>query len=103
MTEKQINILKAALRLFATQGYYATSTSKVAKAAGVSEGLIFRHFGNKEGLLNAIMEMANEKTQHKMGAIVLTPDPKELLSKLIRLFWWNLSSIIAVNCCLSNG
>ena len=44
MTEKQENILKAALQLFAKEGFYATSTSKVAKLAGVSEGLIFRHF-----------------------------------------------------------
>lgn len=82
MTEKQENILKAALQLFATQGYAATSTSKVAKAAGVSEGLIFRHFGNKEGLLNAILEMASEAMQQKMAAVIMTSNPKEMLTKL---------------------
>ena len=54
MTQKKENILKAALRLFAEQGYYATSTSKIAKEAGVSEGLIFRHFGNKEKLFSVV-------------------------------------------------
>ncbi len=87
LTEKQENIVKAALRLFATQGYAATSTSKVAKEAGVSEGLIFRHFGNKEGLLNAIMEMANEHMQQNVGAIAMISDPKEMLTKLFEMLF----------------
>lgn len=87
MTEKQENILKAALQLFATQGYAATSTSKVAKAAGVSEGLIFRHFGNKEGLLEAIMEMANQSLQQNIGLLLMTSDPKEILSKLFDMMF----------------
>ena len=45
--KKKEQILNAALELFANDGFTATSTSKVAKRAGVSEGLIFRHFGNK--------------------------------------------------------
>ena len=49
MTEKQEKIVQSALQLFAQEGYHATSTSKVAKHAGVSEGLIFRHFRNKDG------------------------------------------------------
>ena len=61
MTEKQERIIASALQLFAECGYDATSTSKVAKAAGVSEGLIFRHFGNKEGLLKAIMASGAEQ------------------------------------------
>ena len=87
MTEKQENILKAALKLFAQEGYASTSTSKVAKVAGVSEGLIFRHFGNKEGLLNAILEMASEVMQQKMAAVVMTSDPKEMLSKLFEMLF----------------
>lgn len=87
MTEKQENIVKAALKLFATQGYASTSTSKVAKEAGVSEGLIFRHFGNKEGLLNAIMEMADEVMQQKIGSVMMTSDPKDLLRKLFEMLF----------------
>jgi Transcriptional regulator len=49
-------ILVAALELFGEQGYDRSPTSQIAKRAGVSEGLIFRHYGNKEGLLSAIIE-----------------------------------------------
>jgi len=85
MTEKQENILKAALKLFATEGYASTSTSKVAKAAGVSEGLIFRHFTNKEGLLNAILDKSAEAAKGMFAQIVMTTDPKEVIRKVLEL------------------
>jgi AcrR family transcriptional regulator len=55
MTEKKRAILNAALKLFSEQGYDAVPTSLIAKGAEVSEGLIFRHFHNKHGLLEAII------------------------------------------------
>ncbi|WP_420577257.1 TetR/AcrR family transcriptional regulator [Ekhidna sp.] len=85
MTEKQEKILNAALKLFAEEGFRSTSTSKVAKAAGVSEGLIFRHFTNKEGLLQAIIQMGEERAKELFSDIVLEPDAKELLRKYIEL------------------
>ncbi|MEO1449273.1 MAG: helix-turn-helix domain-containing protein [Bacteroidota bacterium] len=85
MTEKQKNILEAALKLFAVDGYNATSTSKVAKAAGVSEGLIFRHFKNKEGLLNAILEEAHQYAKLAYADIILTEAPRELIMKALSL------------------
>jgi AcrR family transcriptional regulator len=85
MTEKQQNILTAALRLFAQEGYSSTSTSKVAKAAGVSEGLIFKHFGNKEGLLAAIMEEGKSSVKTKMAEVVMSSEPKEVIRKMLEL------------------
>lgn len=85
MTEKQENILTAALELFAEEGYRSTSTSKVAKQAGVSEGLIFRHFTNKDGLLQAIIQLGEERAKELFADIVLEPDPKEMLKKYIEL------------------
>ncbi len=85
MTEKQEKILQAALQLFAKEGYHATSTSKLAKAAGVSEGLIFRHFGNKEGLLQAILEVGTDKLKDVMVDIVMEADAKEVIRKSIKL------------------
>lgn len=85
MTEKQENILQAALTLFAREGYHATSTSKVAKAAGVSEGLIFRHFGNKEGLLQAILEEGERKLRDLFVDIVMESEPKEVIRKTIEM------------------
>ncbi|WP_243145972.1 TetR/AcrR family transcriptional regulator [Clostridium chromiireducens] len=54
MTEKQINILSAAIELFSEKGYEATATSEIAKKAGVAEGTIFRYYKTKKDLLFAI-------------------------------------------------
>ncbi|MBO9130691.1 TetR/AcrR family transcriptional regulator [Bacillus sp. 165] len=55
MTEKQKQIVETAIQMFAEKGYTATSTSEIAKAAGVAEGTIFRHFGTKENLLLSVI------------------------------------------------
>jgi AcrR family transcriptional regulator len=85
MTEKQSSILSAALKLFANEGFASTSTSKVAKEAGVSEGLIFRHFGNKEGLLNAVLQRSHEAAQRMMASIVIESDPLKMIQKTIEM------------------
>ena len=85
MTEKQSNILSAALKLFANEGFASTSTSKVAKQAGVSEGLIFRHFNNKEGLLNAVLQRSHEAAQKMMASIVIESDPLKMIQKTIEM------------------
>jgi AcrR family transcriptional regulator len=85
MTEKQEKILESALELFAKEGFYATSTSKVAKHAGVSEGLIFRHFGNKDGLLQAILKEGEVKSRALFSDIVFATEPKEVLRSILSM------------------
>jgi AcrR family transcriptional regulator len=67
ITNKEI-ILQTALQLFGEQGYDRTPTSQIAKEASVSEGLIFRHFGNKAGLLEAILQEGLTKIAVTMEA-----------------------------------
>ncbi len=55
LTEKQKLILEAAIESFAEKGYAATSTSEIAKKAGVAEGTIFRHYKTKKDLLLSIV------------------------------------------------
>lgn len=85
MTDKQEKILKAALDLFANEGYNATSTSKIAKHAGVSEGLIFRHFKNKQGLLDAVIRQGEERAKVVFSDIVFESDPVKVIEKTFLL------------------
>jgi len=85
MTKKQLNILMTAMNLFAADGYDGTSTSAIAKEAGVSEGLIFKHFKNKEGLLEAIIAFGMDKASVYFSEIILISDPKKRLEKAISL------------------
>jgi AcrR family transcriptional regulator len=52
--EKRARILAAAQRLFVARGYPATTAADIARAAEVSEGIVFHHFGSKEGVLVAV-------------------------------------------------
>ncbi|MEM9362970.1 MAG: helix-turn-helix domain-containing protein [Bacteroidota bacterium] len=85
MTDKQESILNVALELFAIHGYTAVSTSKIAKEAGVSEGLIFRHFGNKKGLLDAILNQAYERVTALYSHIIYEENPKTVIRNSITL------------------
>lgn len=49
-------ILETALKLFAAQGFDATSTRQIAKEVGIAEGLIFHYFPTKASLLTAILQ-----------------------------------------------
>lgn len=51
-------LIRAALELFTTVGFRATTTTAIAEAAGVAEGTIYRHFDGKEHLLNEIYRQA---------------------------------------------
>jgi AcrR family transcriptional regulator len=55
MSRKE-RILKAAIELFARQGFNGTSTSMIAQRADVAQGTVFHHFRNKENLLVAICD-----------------------------------------------
>jgi AcrR family transcriptional regulator len=48
-------ILHTALDLFANEGFYPTSISKIAQKAGISKGLMYNYFESKEGLILAII------------------------------------------------
>lgn len=85
MTDKKESILNAALELFADEGYNAVSTSRIAKKAGVSEGLIFRHFEHKKGLLQAIMEDAEARIGRLLAPVIFESDPKRVIRKIIAL------------------
>lgn len=54
--EKRELILETALQLFADSGYHSTSISKIAKTAGISQGLLYTYFKNKEDLLHILFD-----------------------------------------------
>ncbi|MCQ2108565.1 MAG: TetR/AcrR family transcriptional regulator [Fibrobacter sp.] len=54
MTTKEV-LLQQALILFRKEGYDATGVQKIADAAGVGKPTLYHYFGNKRGLLNALL------------------------------------------------
>lgn len=85
MTDKQRRIIDTALDLFTHQGYANTATSQVAREAGVSEGLIFRHFGSKEGLLDAIVAQGLSEVEQLAPRLLEESVPRQVLINAIEL------------------
>ncbi len=56
LEQREADIIQAATTLFASDGFHATSTRKIAAAAGVSEGTVFHYFSTKNALLLAILD-----------------------------------------------
>jgi TetR/AcrR family fatty acid metabolism transcriptional regulator len=54
--DKRDRILKAAVKVFARNGFHATRVSEVAKAAGVADGTIYLYFKSKDELLVSLFE-----------------------------------------------
>ena len=48
-------LLKAALELFAAEGYEGATTKAIAERTGVSEAILFRHFATKRDLFNTVV------------------------------------------------
>lgn len=58
---KKAAIERAALTLFAQNGIDNVTTKMIAATAGVSEGLIYRHFNHKEDLARSLMRAVHEQ------------------------------------------
>jgi TetR/AcrR family fatty acid metabolism transcriptional regulator len=76
--EKRIRILDAALKVFATRGFYNAKVSEVAREAGVADGTIYLYFESKDALLIALFEdrmqriiaRANDELARSEGSVL---------------------------------
>jgi len=78
-------ILASAKRLFASQGYEATSTMAIARLAGTSESQMMKHFGSKEGLLEAILDQGWKSMAPALDSIQPMPAGSPKLMALLEL------------------
>lgn len=54
--ERRSQILSIAIQMFSKRGFSGTTTKEIARLAGVSEAMVFRHFATKSELYNAILD-----------------------------------------------
>lgn len=64
--ERRSQILRVAIGLFSQNGFSGTTTKEIARAAGVSEAIIFRHFATKKDLYSAIINFKACENGEKM-------------------------------------
>ena len=54
--KRREQILQTAVDLFSQRGFKGTTTKEIARASGVSEAMVFRHFATKDQLYGAILD-----------------------------------------------
>ena len=77
-------LIEAALELFGRRGYASTPVDAVARAAGVSPGLLYHHFRGKRDLLHAIFEESMREVDATFADADREPDPARRLAALLR-------------------
>jgi len=80
-------IFEAAVKLIARKGYHAVGVREIAKAAGVNVSAIFYYFGEKIGILEAIVNEAYDK-YHR--AVLNVGDENTPLEERVRIIVRNL-------------
>lgn len=58
---RHLEILDAAIRIFNAKGYTVATTAEIAKAAGVNEPVMYKHYGNKAGLFLACFQAISDE------------------------------------------
>ena len=76
--QRREQLMEVATKLFARNGYEATTTAAIALAAGVTEPILYRHFKSKQELFVAIVKAVSERTMRHWEDLVRgVDDPAE--------------------------
>lgn len=85
--QRRDQILRAALKLFHERGYDATSMNDIGAATGITGPGIYRHFANKQEILEvAVLEAGGHAVEVINRVIEETPEPQAQLRRLVSSF-----------------
>ncbi len=76
-------LFDAATRLFAAQGFDATTVEQITAEAGVSKGLVYNYFRSKEELLVALLDHATSKMTAVAGTLGHEGELEEVLAAFV--------------------
>ena len=86
-------ILRAAIRVFARNGFFNSKVADVAKEAGVADGTVYLYFKNKDHLLVSIFEdTMREAINQGREEISAVDDPREKLRRIAEVHLERMAS-----------
>lgn len=93
ITDKREAILRAAVKVFARNGYFNSKVSDIAGEAGIADGTVYLYFKSKEEVLHSVFDRAMEEfvSQGKQEIAEIT-DVREKLRRIARLHLKNLGA-----------
>ena len=81
----RLEVLNAAAECISREGFAAASTIRIAEQAGVSWGVLQYHFGDKEGLMAAVLEYGMEQTEARFNCLIATGLEAGTLEQRLRI------------------
>nr|WP_321301231.1 TetR/AcrR family transcriptional regulator [Alcaligenes faecalis] len=69
MEETRATLLATARTFFADRGYADTSMDELTAQAGLTRGALYHHFGDKKGLLAAVVDQIDAEMDERLQAI----------------------------------
>lgn len=92
MDSKKKNIIDSATELFYKHGFDKTSVSQIVLHAGVSKGLVYHYFKNKDDLLREIYSSTTKRIFEINDSAQKNANPKKQLLHLIEQIFQQLES-----------
>jgi len=84
--DKRESILRAAITVFAHNGYFNSKVADIAREAGVADGTVYLYFKSKEDILHSVFHRSVDEAIAEAKKIVETiSDPKEKLRRIALL------------------
>jgi TetR/AcrR family transcriptional regulator, fatty acid metabolism regulator protein len=84
--DKREAILRAAIRVFAHNGYFNSKVADIAREAGIADGTVYLYFKSKEEILHSIFDRSVEEAlAAARKQIELIPDAREKLRRIALL------------------
>lgn len=79
-------IALAAGRLLDREGTHAVTMRRVARAVGVTAMALYRHFADRDDLLNALADAGFEELTARASSMAMPADPEQQLMNILDLF-----------------
>lgn len=76
-------IQSAGMRLFVQKGFGSTNVQDIADAAGISIGLLYRHYKTKDSLFNELVEFALNGLTQIIQTFEDADSPKKLMTQFV--------------------
>ncbi|OOC61795.1 TetR/AcrR family transcriptional regulator [Paenibacillus ihbetae] len=83
-------IRSAAMQLFVHQGFGSTNVQDIADTAGISIGLLYRHYRTKDQLLKELVAYAVEGLKRNVLFFESDQSPKQLISHFVNEVYTDL-------------
>lgn len=81
-------VIQAAIDSIYSEGFHAAHTNRIAEEAGVSWGVLQYHFGDKDGLLQAVLDHIFANFADSLACAELNEvDLRDRIDGLVKLLW----------------